>query len=56
MQDWIPFMIKKSQRIHLPECDGVKTMKEKNRKDVTASLDELMEQGYKPCGTCLKGK
>ena len=44
-----------SKKIHLPDCSSVDDMKEKNKKQVTDSLDNLKEQGYKPCQRCLKG-
>jgi len=45
-----------NQKIHLPDCSSVKTMKEKNKKTVKATLKELIQQGYTPCGTCLSQK
>lgn len=44
-----------SRNIHLPDCKSVKDMKEKNKKQVTDSLDNLKDQGYKPCQRCLRG-
>ena len=44
-----------SRKIHLPDCKSVKDMKEKNKKQVTDSLDNLKDQGYKPCQRCLRG-
>ena len=41
-----------SMKFHKPECTGVKNMSEKNREEVTCTRDELIEQGYTPCGTC----
>ncbi len=41
-----------SKKFHLPECESVGDMAKKNRQDVTASRDELIEQGYEPCGSC----
>ena len=41
-----------SMRFHTPECDAVDDMSAQNRKDVTASRDELIRQGYRPCGSC----
>lgn len=41
-----------SMKFHKPGCDSVKEMKEKNRKDVTLSRDEVVELGYKPCKRC----
>lgn len=42
----------KSKRFHLPDCQGVATMSEKNRRDTDESREALIEQGYIPCGTC----
>ncbi len=42
----------KSKKFHLPTCSGVASMKAKNREDSTLSRQELIDQGYAPCGTC----
>lgn len=42
----------KSKRFHLPSCHAVTDMKTKNRKDYTGTREELISQGYKPCGEC----
>ena len=42
----------RSKRFHLPDCDSVQEIKEKNKRTLTGSRDELIEQGYKPCGGC----
>ena len=42
----------RSGKFHYDDCDGVKTMSESNRKDVWCTRDDLIEEGYKPCGTC----
>lgn len=41
-----------SMKFHKPECDSVKDMKEKNRKDVSLSREEVIELGYEPCKRC----
>ena len=41
-----------SKRFHLENCESVSTMKEKNKQTVTASREELLLQGYTPCGGC----
>ncbi len=41
-----------SKRFHQPWCDGVKTMSAKNKQETDLSRDELIAQGYKPCGSC----
>ncbi len=42
----------KSHVFHYPSCSGVANMKEKNKKEFQGTRDELIEMGYKPCGTC----
>ncbi|MBR0145286.1 MAG: DNA/RNA non-specific endonuclease [Eubacterium sp.] len=44
-----------TMKIHLPTCDSVKDMKEKNRKEYTGTIRELKEMGYRPCRLCLAG-
>lgn len=41
-----------TRRFHLPSCHSVTDMKPKNRKDYTGTREELINQGYKPCGEC----
>ena len=41
-----------TKRFHLPSCHSVTDMKPKNRKDYTGTREELIDQGYKPCGEC----
>ncbi len=41
-----------SKRFHHPDCSGVKTMKEENKQEYTGSREELIDEGYIPCGTC----
>lgn len=42
----------KSKKFHRPDCSGVKTMKEENKREYTGTRDELIRDGYDPCGTC----
>ena len=42
----------RSMKFHLPSCNAVNKMKEKNRQEYTGSRDALIQQGYSPCGTC----
>lgn len=42
----------KSKKFHYPSCDAVGKMKEKNRKDVTSTREDLLDAGYDPCGMC----
>lgn len=41
-----------TRKFHHPNCASVPDIKPKNREDVTALRDELIAQGYSPCGRC----
>ena len=41
-----------SKRFHRPDCSSVVDIKEKNKKLFNGSRDELINQGYVPCGVC----
>lgn len=41
-----------TRKFHKPTCASVGDIKESNRKDVVAARDDLIAQGYKPCGRC----
>ena len=41
-----------TKKFHLESCSSVKDMKAKNKKEFTGSRQELIEDGYKPCGSC----
>lgn len=41
-----------SKKFHLPECSGARDIKESNRQDYQGNRDQLLEQGYTPCGLC----
>lgn len=41
-----------SMRFHLPSCSSVEQMSEQNRQDFHGTREELIEQGYEPCGNC----
>lgn len=41
-----------SMRFHLPSCSSVDQMSEQNRQDFHGTREELIEQGYEPCGNC----
>lgn len=41
-----------SGKFHIPTCDSVAEMKEKNKKYTDESREELIEQGYSPCKAC----
>ena len=40
------------KKFHFPDCGSVEQMSEKNRKSYHGTRDELIEQGYTPCGNC----
>lgn len=41
-----------TQKIHYPTCSSVDQMQEKNKQVTDLSKEELMSQGYSPCGKC----
>lgn len=43
-----------SKKIHYPSCSYAKKIAEKNKKEVTESLDSLISDGYTKCGHCFK--
>ena len=43
----------KSKKFHLPECKNVSSIAEGNRDSYAGSRQDLLAQGYTPCGACL---
>lgn len=41
-----------SKKFHLPDCPSVGKMKESNRQPYSGTREELIRQGYSPCGQC----
>jgi len=41
-----------TKKFHYPSCSSVKQMADKNRKDVTATRDEVIAMGYVSCKRC----
>lgn len=41
-----------SGKFHLPQCDSVTKMSEKNKKEVRCTREKMIEDGYSPCGYC----
>ena len=41
-----------SRKFHLPDCSGAASMSDANRQVYTGSREELIAQGYSPCGPC----
>ena len=42
----------RSGKFHDPGCSGVATMSEENKQVFTGDREELIRQGYEPCGQC----
>lgn len=41
-----------SKKIHRPDCTSVAKMKESNRQESDSSIEQLLQEGYTPCGNC----
>lgn len=41
-----------TKKFHTPECSGAKDIKEENKRSFTGSREELIKEGYSPCGRC----
>lgn len=41
-----------TKKFHYPDCFSVNQMKEKNKVYTVSSREELVRQGYEPCGNC----
>lgn len=41
-----------TRKFHYPDCKSVDQIKEENRLNTNLSRDELIAEGYKPCGNC----
>lgn len=39
-------------KFHKPDCKSIKKMKAKNKEEFNGSRDELIAEGYEPCGSC----
>ena len=42
----------RSKKFHEASCGSAATIKSENKRVVTATRDELLSQGYSPCGNC----
>lgn len=42
----------KKKTVHRPDCEGALNMSEKNRKEYSGSYNQLIREGYLPCGSC----
>ncbi len=45
-----------SKKIHLPTCAGVNDIKESNKGEYKGNIQDLIDQGYSPCGNCKPDK
>lgn len=43
---------KNTHRFHYPDCKSVPEISPKNREDVVASREELLNRGFVSCGNC----
>ena len=43
---------KSSKKFHYPNCSSVKKIKNSNREEYTGTREDLISQGYSPCGIC----
>ncbi|MCI1966876.1 MAG: DNA/RNA non-specific endonuclease [Oscillospiraceae bacterium] len=41
-----------THKFHLPSCSSVDDIKHSNKKTFTGTRDDLLAQGYEPCGQC----
>lgn len=41
-----------TKKFHNPDCSSVEDIKEKNKREFTGTRDELINEGYDPCGIC----
>ncbi|MCD7771816.1 MAG: hypothetical protein LUH23_06990 [Oscillospiraceae bacterium] len=41
-----------TKKFHFPNCRYVNSIKDENKAEYTGSRDDLIAQGYSPCGTC----
>ncbi len=41
-----------SKKFHKPSCSGAQNINPENREEVERSRDELINEGYSPCGIC----
>lgn len=41
-----------TKKFHYPTCPGVEKMKDANKQEYTGSREDIVNQGYDPCGNC----
>ena len=50
--DWRFIVNVSTGKFHLPGCESVRKMSEKNKQGFNGSREELIEMGYEPCKNC----
>ncbi len=43
---------KSGKKFHLPDCSSAKNMKKENKETYKGTREDLINQGYEPCGNC----
>lgn len=47
------YVVNKNTKVfHYYGCSSISNMKEKNKKEISATREEMIKRGYKPCGRC----
>ena len=41
-----------TRKFHRPDCSSVSEMREENRQEFYGTREQLIEDGYEPCGSC----
>ncbi|MBQ8559290.1 MAG: DNA/RNA non-specific endonuclease [Tyzzerella sp.] len=41
-----------NKKFHYEDCSSVKAMKDSNKQEYTGTREDLIKQGYEPCGNC----
>lgn len=49
-KDWV--LNTNTGKFHKPSCSSVKEIKESNRRDVHMTREDVIAQGFQPCGKC----
>ena len=44
-----------SGKFHLPDCPSVSKMSDRNKREVTSIIDQMVSEGYTPCANCISG-
>ena len=44
-----------SGKFHLPDCLSVSKMSDRNKREVTSTIDQMVSEGDTPCANCISG-